>query len=488
MLVRAGDRGASLGATAEAQSRFEEAAALADEDTVLRAELHERAGIMARMGARVSQADEHFERSIALFQEVGAHHPAARVEARLAEVMWDTGRIETGVERMDRSFELLSQEEPDEDLAALAAQIGRFMFFAGELDTAADRIETALRIAEARLLPEVFAQALTTKAIMLGAHGRIQEGMALLRFALDTALEHDKPVAALRASYNLADTFSQMDSYEEAATAVREGLIHARRVGSRQWEWSFLGQLYPLFALGEWDEALEMIAQLPEDHWTEARQAYSPVFPIGSMIHLYRGDLDEARRLARVYEILAESADVQERATYAGSMARILLVEGDPAGATKAATFPLELRETMGFRQEYIKEAWVTALDGALNAEDVTAARDLLTIVDELPPGSTSQFLQAHAARFRARLAGTEGEKAEADRLYRRATAFFRDMSFPLYLGATLFDQGEWLVHQGSDDQAAPLLAEAREIFERLRAQWWLDRIDALSRRVEVPA
>ncbi len=488
MLIRAGERGASLGASAEAQSRFEEATALADDDTRQRAELHERAGIMARMGARVQQADEHFEQAIALFQEVGALHPAARVEARLAEVMWDTGRLETGVERMDRSFELLSQEEPDEDLAALAAQIGRFMFFAGEHETAADRIETALRIAEGRLLPEVFAQALTTKAIMLSANGRIQEGMALLRFALDTALEHDKPVSALRASYNLADTFSQLDNYEEAAGVVRDGLVHARRVGSRQWEWSFLGQLYPLFALGEWDEALEMIAQLPEDHWTEARQAFSPVFPIGSMIHLYRGDHDEARRLAQVYEILAESADVQERATYAGSMARILLVEGDPAGAAGAAAFPLELRETMGQRQEYIKEAWVTALEGALGTDDLHAARELLAIVDELPPGSTSQFLQGHAARFRARLAAAEGEKPEADRLYRRAAALFRDMNFPLYLGATLFDHGIWLTQGGSDDQAGPLLGEARELFQRLRAQWWLDRVDARSERAEVPA
>src|SRR5439155_922408 len=163
------------------------------------------------------------------------------------------------------------------------------------------------RIAEARLLPEVFAQALTTKAIMLAAHGRIQEGMALLRFALDTALEHDKPVAALRASYNLADNFSQIDRYEEAAVTVREGLV-------------------------------------------------------------------------------------QERATYAGSMARIFLVEGDPAEATKAAAFPLELRETMGNRQEYVKEAWVTAVEGALDTGDLNRARDLLTILDELPPGNTSQF------------------------------------------------------------------------------------------------
>ena len=461
MLMRAGERGASLGANAEAQSRFEEAAALAD-DVLTRAELHERAGVMARIGARAQQADEHFERAITLFEEVGAHHPAARVEARLAEVMWDTGRLETGVERMDRSFELLSQDEPDDDLAALAAQIGRFMFFGGKLDTAAQRIETALQIAEARSLPEVLAQALTTKAIMLAALGRMQEGMALLRFALDTALEHDKPIAALRSSYNWADCLSQIDRYDEAATTVRDGLVYARRVGNRQWEWSFLGQLYPLFALGEWDEALEMIGQLPEERWMEARQAFGPVLPMGSMIHLHRGNLDEARRLAQVYDELSESADVQERATYSASMSRILLAERNSAGAVETAMVPLGMRESMGMRQEYIKEAWVTAVEGALESGDRTAAGELIAIVDALPPGSTSQFLQAQASRFRARLAAGDEDMLEAERLFKRAAASFREMTFPLYLGATLVDHGEWLVGLGSDDQATTLLAEAR--------------------------
>ena len=482
MLVRAGDRAASLGANAEAQSRYEDAAALADE-TMDRAELYERAGIMARAGARTQEADQHYEKAISLFEEVGALHPAARVEARLAEVMWDTGRLETGIERMDRSFELLSQDEPDDDLAELAAQIGRFMFFGGELDTAAQRIETALSIAEARSLPEVFAQALTTKAIMLTALGRMQEGMALLRFALDTALENDKPSAALRASYNLADTFSQNDHYDEAATIVRDGLVHARRVGNRQWEWSFLGQLYPLFALGEWDEALEMIEQLPEEQWMEARQAFGPVLPMGSMIHLYRGNLGEALRLAQVFGVLAESDDVQERATYASSTARILLVQRDAAGATRAAMRPLEMRETMGMRQEYIKEAWVTALEGSLELGDTAKTGELLEIVNALPPGSSSQFLQAHAARFRARLAAGQDDDVEAERLFRRAAGSFREMSFPLYLGVTLLEHGEWLTGQGGAP-AQPLLAEAGEIFARLGAAPLLERVEQHSEAI----
>ena len=91
-----------------------------------------------------------------------------------------------------------------------------------------------------------------------------------MRFGLETALEYDKPSAALRASYNLADTLAQADRYGEAAEQVREGLTQARRIGNRYWELSFLNQLYPAYACGDWGETAEMIEQLPEEQWRDA--------------------------------------------------------------------------------------------------------------------------------------------------------------------------------------------------------------------------
>ena len=64
MLVRAGERAASLAANEEAQHAFERAAELSD-DPLEQAELHERAGLMARAGVRTpTRAQLHFERSI----------------------------------------------------------------------------------------------------------------------------------------------------------------------------------------------------------------------------------------------------------------------------------------------------------------------------------------------------------------------------------------------------------------------------------------
>jgi class 3 adenylate cyclase/tetratricopeptide (TPR) repeat protein len=125
MLVQAGERAASLGATESAERYFDQALQLSN--SVLRiAELHERAGEMAFMGVRGESARRHFEESIAAFTELGLTHPAARVTARLGIVTW---HLEVDVERaiadLERSFSVLAGDEPDADLATLVGQLAR---------------------------------------------------------------------------------------------------------------------------------------------------------------------------------------------------------------------------------------------------------------------------------------------------------------------------------------------------------------------------
>ena len=57
-------------------------------------------------------------------------------------------------------------------------------------------------------------------------------------------------------------------------------------------------------------------------------------------------------------------------------------------------------------------------------------------------------------------------------------------------MAVTELEHGEWLVAQGRGDEAEQLLAEAREIFERLEAKPWLERLDtaAVDARTEIPA
>jgi class 3 adenylate cyclase/tetratricopeptide (TPR) repeat protein len=486
MIIRAAERAASLAASAEAQHGYERAVELSD-DPLEQADLHEHAGLMARTGARSEQGAAHYERAIALFESAGATHAAARVSARLAEVMWDRGRLEHGLEIMDRSYQVLAEEEPDADLAALAAQLGRFLFFGGRHDLALDRVEAALELAEALWLPETFSQALNTKGIMFVSHGRIREGIALLRSALDVALEHDKPSAALRAYFNLADTLSQGDRYEEAAAYVRDGLAFARRVGNRYQEQLFLAQTYPLFALGEWDELVEMVSLLPQDNWADSRQAFGSVMSVYSICSVHRGRLDEAERFSSLLATFLESDDKQERAAYCSGKARLLLAQGDAMSALQLAEEPIAVGNEMGAGQEYVKEALVTALESACVLRDVDKLEGLLALIDALPQGSCPQFLRAQSLRFRARLAGLNSDP-DAERLFKGAAGLFRELALPFYLAVTHLEHAELFAEQGRSSEADAIVTEAREIFGRLGAKPWLERAEHLTGAAQVPA
>jgi class 3 adenylate cyclase/tetratricopeptide (TPR) repeat protein len=478
-LIRAAERAASLAANVEAQRAFERAIELAG-DPLLQAELHEWAGTAAAVGARPDEASLHFERSIALFEAAGNPQRAARVSARLAEIHWDWGRLDTALESMERSLAVLLEEEPDENVASLAAQVARFRFFAGDTELAMQRVETALRLAESLSLPEVLSQALNTKSLVLIAQGRPNEGSVLLRHALEVALEYDKPSAALRAFYNLVDgVLTQADRYEDAAETVQRGLAHARKVGDRYWEWLFLGEGYASYALGAWDDVLAMREELPSDDWTRARIAFGAGLCSALPIYVHRGLIDDARRLVDAVAELEGSADVQERCYYGVGKAHILFAERKYEAALQVAESVLAERRWLGIMHEPIKESFVVAVQAALELDRLDKARELLTIVEQIAPGVRPQFLNAHVARFRAQLAARDADNEGAERLFKAAGGLFHELAVPFPLAVTRLEHAEWLAAQRRVGESQTLLAEAREIFERLEAKPWLERLGA---------
>jgi hypothetical protein len=57
----------------------------------------------------------------------------------------------------------------------------------------------------------------------------------------------------------------------------------------------------------------------------------------------------------------------------------------------------------------------------------------------------------------------------------------------PFYLAVTELEYADWLASQERAEEAEPLLAEAREIFERLEAKPWLERAGAVTPLVATP-
>jgi predicted ATPase/class 3 adenylate cyclase len=483
LLIGAGERAAALAASEEAQRYFEQAAELADQP-LQRAELLERAGEMAWMRARREAAAAHFGQAIALFESHGRARRAARVSARLAEVDWVAGHLERGLERIEAAFQVLAAEDHDEDLATLAAELGRLHFFEGQLDLAAARVEVALTIAESLWLPEVLSQALNTKGVVAQFRGRFEEAAALLTHALKLALDNDLSSAAMRAYNNLSDGLARRDRYEEALEYDRQGLALARRVGNRIWEWRLMGDSTSALSLtGRWTEALHQLANMPE----EGTAAGYGLLPSLAEVQVNRGSLTDARELLSLLARFETSVDLQERAEYGAAKAILLQAEARHDDALAAGEKAFNAREVLGVGNQAVKSGLVWAAEAALAVGNLGKVDELLAVVEQLPPGQRPPLLEAQSTRLRARVAGIRGDREVLEAGFTAAARKLRELGVPFWLAVSLLEHGEWLARDGRAEPAEPLLAEARQIFERLGARPWVDRLAACQTDPQVP-
>ena len=479
MLVRAAERSAALAAAEEAQHAFETVAELSESE-LERAALTERAGEMAEKRGRPEEAAARYGEATTLFEQAGQARPAARVQARLAGVEWVRGHVEQATERMSRAYASLVGGQPDPDLAVVAAQLGRFLALGGRYVEASPLLEEALELAEHQELPEVFSQALSSKAIILTWSDRLDEAGVLVRRALDVALEHGLTAAAQRAYNNLGVVFESQDRFTESAALFDQQLELYRRVGDRRSELVTLTSfLATLVALGRWDDALSRAEEAKgAEELASLEFAAAQLLPMCS-VQVHRGNLGEAKLLLESMRWAESSEDWQSRSQYAGARAEVLRADDRGAEALAAAEEALATSTDLGHRltNMSVKRALVQAVEFALDLGNHARADELLGMVQAAQPGQVTPWLRAQVARLSARASAAVGEHEAVEAGFDTAEAGFREIETPFDLGVALTEHTEWLVDRGRGDKSEPLRAQARAIFERLQARPWLERL-----------
>ena len=481
-LVQAGRRSESLAAPHQAYRYYAQAIELTD-DPIALADLQERAGVVTFQAGRPNDAPGHYEEAVALFQREGRPRDAARVTARFADVAFSVGRLEEAASRMQEAFDVLAQGEPDEPLGMVAVQLARMLHFSGKTDEAFERNERALDIGERLQLPEVLSEAFDNKAIMLWTRGRREEAFLLLRHALQVALDNEVYWAALRAYNNLSATSSEAELFQEALQLSHEARELSRKLGFRSFELNFLaGDVSVLVALGRWDDALARVAEFEAAAEDFAMVHFAWNELIASVeIHARRGDLDEARRLLERFAELEESDEVQTRSIYGLYQAITARTEGRAEDALQAAERALEAKGTVGWQHGAIKGATVEAIEAALALGDLPKAEERLSELEGTQRQVLAPSLRAQSARLRAKIDATRGDHDDVAANFGTAAREFRVIPMPFWLAVTLLEHAEWLSDRGRTEGAAPLLAEAREIFEGLGARPWLERVASTS-------
>ncbi len=229
--------------------------------------------------------------------------------------------------------------------------------------------------------------------------------------------------------------------------------------------------------LGRWDEVRTVSASFTQEQ-IDAGGVVLSLLQSAVEMHLQRGELDRARGIFSMFSRLDTSTDIQDRASYLGSRAALHRAEGRLQEALADGEAAIETRRVLGISGQAVKQGFVEAVEAAFGLGQPSKIEELLTLIEAIPPGTRPPFLDGQARRFRARLAGDATG-------YERAVERFREVGLSFWLAVTLLEHGELLIGQGHASEAEPLLEEAGEIFERLEARPWLERVTAAPRARE---
>lgn len=170
-----------------------------------------------------------------------------------------------------------------------------------------------------------------------------------------------------------------------------------------------------------------------------------------------------------------ERAETQERGAILLGRAALARGEGRLEDSLRLALETAALGGTVGNFHPIFKQAIAAVLDAAVALGEPERADRVFELIRGLSPGVRTPFVDAELARYDAHRAAAAGDPAEAERQFRAAAALLRQVGARFYLAVVLLEHAE-----AAPEEPEPLVAEAREIFEALGAEPWLERLGRL--------
>ena len=464
-LSGAADRAATLGAVDQAVSYLRQAIAITA-DARERAALHLRAATSANVAARHEDARALAAAGIDLARASGDQATVGAGEALLGEILIDSGQTPEAVAMLEAAVAAFPETGSGEVRATLLANLSRALMRTGQSVRAVVAADLALDLAEHLGLERILAETFNNKGSAFNYLGRRREGAALLQAAVEVARAGGFVAAEIRAMSNLGST---ADDPRQSRDHYRAAAELARRVGNRNMaRWSEEAARYQDYDLAEgWDAA---IAEASGDHGTEGGSLLDEVrrLAILSLFLVARGEPSDAA-LAGIEALSTQVSDAyaqtslhlvrMDRALHAGDLA-LACDEGVIASEQDEALSALSL---------------ALAMRAALWGRDLERAR---AVAARLEADQATGFrVDTSRIAARAGLAALDGRFDEAVAGYREVLGRLRSIGADFEVARSALD---FVLLVGPDHPAARgAAAEARPIFERVKARPYLERLDA---------
>jgi len=460
-LTLAGERALGLDTTA-ALGNFERALALTPPGH------SERPGALTRFGEAAFQAGRSLEATGALEEAIASFHAcgdlaaATRAMATLGNVLFRLGDPRSWTVPAE-ALALLEPLPPGPELVGALTERARAETLQGRSEAGVRYAERALALAEELGLGRS-ARALGYRGLarsQLGDSGGIED----MREATALATQAGQGREATLLHTNLGAQLLMFEGPEAALEVMRAGIAFAQPRGLAEMVNFTAALTLDLLAdSGELDEALEVAAEIAGRPENEDVLALATVRAAQARILVLRG---QAAQVTGSLDWLESTSRETEDAEFAvlglgsSALARAGLGEDERAAALLA-----ELEATPGAREAQYYAALLSALvRSALALGHRELAECFADGVEPRSPYAEHALVAASAA-----LAEARGDLQAAADAYADAVDRWQRFGVVPEQAFALLGQGRCLVGLARPTEAAPVLRQAREIFDTLQA------------------
>ncbi len=462
-LRAAAERAAALGSHEQAVT-FLDLALQVTSDPGEQADLLIRTGEAASAAGRHTRAHELLRNALDRERAVGDHAGAAAAAAALGRALLESYQTDDALAVLEPgAIEFDDVAEAPAGIA-LRAQLARAYFFHGDSVEAIRVADLVLASSEREDLVAMTADTLITKGTSLAEIGRVLEGRSAIQAGVDIGERAGWPAIGLRGRVNLSYILALRDPRQALATA-KAGFEDAQRLGIRSLQ-STLHQNAGDSAIrvGEWDWALSSTEPLMATELELVDR--SALLGVVLTIRALRGEVTDAD-LAAHEAALEGSSDRQ-----IGVSKRTPRMQADVAAGRwddiEHRCLELVSLDRIGGTAHLFLAGRVAFL-----RRDTAALARLIDLHEGLRVHGDA--ISVERVTLRAGLAALEGRTVEAHAGYRDALEAWRALGLDWDEALTGLDMAT-VLDLGQPDVAAAV-ARAREVFQRLRARPFLERL-----------
>jgi len=410
---------------------------------------------------------------------------------------------EDGIADLRNALALVAGDAYQREHAVVLATLAMRLVKTPAAAQARSAAEQALQLAEAAGDAAAQANALSTLA-MLGPDGSLPGqgvGLEMLARARAAAARAGDYHLMLRAAVNESHILEGAGEHERAAQVARDGIAEAARYGLARSQGTFLAinLAEPLYSLGRWEEAIEVIERALDLSAPTATRA--SLLQLAGLIALARGEADAASRAAETVAQLRAGSRYQAQYHLPTATLQIGLLTAQRRYRQALDT----ARELMGRYdlQASPRYAWPVMVAAARAAAEARAESPAEAVAEVLAALATEAakleadgpVQRAHQLTFAAEVlrarrpeapdgrAGPAGQAAA----WEQAAAAWESVGQPYPRAIALFRSAEAALASGSDrEEAGRKLRSAAEIAAGLGARQLGEMAAQLARRARI--